>query len=158
MLFSAYVFASAFEQAICWGKLTLLARVTLACVPPRRKVCVCVVCVHQCLHIRPSPHTPVGLCFMRLQLSTRSVPWCIPRCKTLALSHDVTQRCFARRAKIATKWGGCGWCSCMFVVMLLSAMYFEAFGGVPHHKILGRWGLKTQDLTFSDFWHRSQRN
>lgn len=50
MLFSAYVFASAFEQGICWGKHTLLVQVTLARACPPRKVCVCVrvcACVHQ---------------------------------------------------------------------------------------------------------------
>lgn len=58
------------------GELTHLARVTLAHMCPPRKTCMCLS--HWDLHIRLYPHTPLGLCFMHLQLSTQSVPDVLP--------------------------------------------------------------------------------
>lgn len=84
----------------------------LASARPPRKVCVRVCIKLSCLtrwlwdlHVKLSPHTPLGLCFVHLQLSTPSVPWRLPKCEILPLSRDVTWLCFAWRTKINTKWG-----------------------------------------------------
>lgn len=77
------------------GKLTQLAWVTLVRMCPPRKMHVYVrvsTCASNCqvshwgkdLHIWLSLHTPLGLCFMHLQLSTQSAPDTFPNARYLA--------------------------------------------------------------------------